>query len=234
METTGVGESAAIGAYEVAKVIQAGMLELGYTRNHPQFVRDDLRRNGVVSLKSVPGGEIGYYLRPSGGDYTIKGWTSIEEATEEYRPNDYGFILIVRDDGYVAYWAKLLRRTKNFSENFLLWAQKCAEMVRSRPICPDDMCRCYMHIVPGRKGKGLMWACLNDKLHGRAKGPVVSIDHGLSARMLAFSKRQRALRAYDRKDPRRKSPRTEWGFGNRSPAWKRTFSPADKNFSIHE
>ncbi len=187
----------------------------------PRESRADRYRYGLVSKSVDPGREEGF--RYTLNLYTVRVWTSFVKATNSYKEHDNGFVLIVRNsDNYVAYWGKVLRRTKNFTDNLLMLAKKCKQVVQGSEPCPDPECRQFMHIVPGRGGKGLMYACLNDALHGRAKGPTASIDSGLSEEMRAYAFAERKARDRDRKDPRRKSPRGK-GFGNRKPRHRQTF-----------
>lgn len=191
----------------------------------PQDVNQTRYRYGIESVTLDLGRETGFKFSHNG--YTVKVWPSFVEATQEYKVHDYGFVLIVRDrDNYVAYWGRLIRRTKNFGDNVFDLADKCRQVVLGVVPCPDPRCRQLMHIVPGRRGKGKMYACLNDALHGYAKGPTMSIDYNLDEKTKDYAIRHRKARKRDNADKRRKTPRAS-GFGNRRARHKSTFTPAD-------
>lgn len=195
----------------------------GFSFISSQEMKDERYRYGIISNTKDPGRETGFRYSKNG--YTVRVWTSFVEKSQTYKIHDNGFVLIARaSDNYVVYWGKTLRRTKNFADNIFMLAKKCRQVVDGVRPCPDEKCRRLLQIVPGRGGKGRMYACLNDELHGRGKGPTVSIDSGLDAEMLAYAKAERRRRDRDRKDPRRKSSRGS-GFGNRRPRHVSTFEP---------
>lgn len=200
------------------------MRQEGFHRISPREMRDDRYRYGVRSITYDPGREEGFRYTQNG--YTVRVWSSFVEATQTYKEHDYGFVLIVRDKGnFVAYWGRLIRRTKNFTDNIFMLGRKCKQVVQGVRPCPDEGCRHLMHIVPGRAGKGRMYACINDVFHGRGKGPTMSIDSGLTEDMKAYALQQRAARKRDNADSRRKTPRAR-GFANRKPRHVQTFAPA--------
>lgn len=225
---------------EVADYIIRELEKLKCHRIESNYVMRDFYRYGIKRIKPrKPGSkkpEVGLVFHGRDG-YKAIGWLSFIEEDAKFRgmndgEEDQPHILIVNEHGHPVYWPEHVRRTKNFAYNFIMVMRKAIERAANRPLCDKadkasrPGCRSNMHMIETRTG-GYFWGCVNDAYHGgRRNCPTKSIDLGFSPDVKAYAIKKRSMRQHDRKDPRRKTPRSKRAFGNRKAAFTKTHQPA--------
>lgn len=200
---------------------------IGMGRISARDIREDFERYKIELTKPHPGDrEEGYFYNHKSG-YRVKVWTSFVVGRNDYRDEDWGWVIIVDRNDNIVYRAQLTRRTVNFVYNLLMRARMAYERVHFRPYCDgENGCGEWMHFIQ-RKSGACFWRCENVADHGSFKAcPKKDPDVTLSTVVKKFAKSKRLDRERDRNDPRRVNPRGT-GMGNYRSKTRKTRQPAN-------
>lgn len=153
--------------------IKKNLEAIGFRQiNHPNF-KKNFERLGIAAPRNITGREEGFEWTEN--MFTIKIWTTYITKDKKFRDTgtDMGWVLILQGD-MAQYFAKPIKRTKDFVVNLLSKAWITQWRVKNRPLCKQ--CDAYMQIQHNDNNGAYFWGCQKIEKHSTTQPQYLGWD----------------------------------------------------------